>query len=197
MSSYKKYGFSFTAGSLMWQELVVYATCLVENGFKIELLDAAELNKEKAKTNKREFAEVKLRLTKLHQEEIEMLHSSDVGTQKLLAYVAFCRSYDFFKDFVLETLLHKVQVFDYQLTDRDYNAFINRKEVDHDELFQLSDLTKSKIKQVTFKVLEQAGIIDNIKTKLIQPPSVSFKLENWFQKHHPESLVYLFKTKYS
>jgi hypothetical protein len=33
----------------------------------------------------------------------------------------------------------------------------------------LTDLTEKKIKQVTFKILEQSGIINNIKKREIQP----------------------------
>jgi hypothetical protein len=34
---------------------------------------------------------------------------------------------------------------------------------------KLTDLTQKKIKQVTFLILEQVGIIDNIRSKNIQP----------------------------
>ena len=33
----------------------------------------------------------------------------------------------------------------------------------------LTETSYNKIKQVTFKILEQAGLIDNVKTKNIQP----------------------------
>lgn len=197
MSSTVKYSFSFTAGSLMLQELIAYAKILVENNQQQGLLDAASLNKDKAKTNKREFAEIKLRLSKLSPAEIELLHDAELTTQKLIAYIAFCKSYSFFKDFVIEVLLEKVQLFDFILTDRDYNSFISRKEVDHEELERLTDLTKAKIKQVTIKVLEQAGLIDNIKNRNIQPPLVELRLENVLREDSPESLVYLLQKQYA
>jgi hypothetical protein len=33
----------------------------------------------------------------------------------------------------------------------------------------LTEITQNKIRQVTFKILEQAGIIDDVKSKTIQP----------------------------
>ena len=46
--------------------------------------------------------------------------------------------------------------------------FIRRKEINHDELANLTDQTQAKVKQVIFKILEQAGIIDNVRDKEIQ-----------------------------
>ena len=57
---------------------------------------------------------------------------------------------------------------DYNLTETDYISFIRRKEINHDELANLTDQTQAKVKQVIFKILEQAGIIDNVEDKEIQ-----------------------------
>ena len=57
---------------------------------------------------------------------------------------------------------------DFNLTDTDYISFIRRKEINHDELANLTDQTQAKVKQVIFKILEQAGIIDNVRDKEIQ-----------------------------
>jgi hypothetical protein len=40
----------------------------------------------------------------------------------------------------------------------------------------ITELTEKKIKQVTFKILEQAGIIDSIKSKVIQPQIIKKKV---------------------
>jgi len=85
-----------------------------------------------------------------------------------VAFLSACKSYSLLRDFVIEVVREKFLIMDFILTDTDYLSFIRRKEVDHDELAELTDQTQGKVKQVIFKILEQAGIIDNIKNKEIQ-----------------------------
>lgn len=197
MGSKSKYRFSFTAASLMLSELINYARILTENNFSIDSLVADSLNKEKAKTNKREFAELKIRIATLSNEEIQLLVESDLSTQKLIAYLACCRAYSYIRDFVAEVILEKVSIFDLQITDRDYNSFFSKKCVDHDELEILADTTKAKIKQVVFKVLEQAGMIDNVKTRNIIRPIVDVRFENILKKNKPGDLALLLIPQYT
>lgn len=191
-----KYRFSFTAGSLMLREMVVCADALVENGCDLNSLDPHLLNKEKSKTTKRTFSEVKLRLAELTQDELYLLHSAEHATQRLMCFLACCRAYGFIYDFVHEVLVEKVLVFDHQINDRDYNAFINRKAVDHPELDEITDLTKEKIKQVVFKVLEQASLIDSVKSRVIQVPLLNTRLELLLKSSRPADLVLLLQTQY-
>ena len=44
---------------------------------------------------------------------------------------------------------------DFNLTDTDYLSFIRRKEVDHDELAELTDLTQGKVKQVIRRIAKR------------------------------------------
>ena len=69
-------------------------------------------------------------------------------------------------------------MFDFYLTDMDYNAFFNRKALDHPEADNLTDNTKAKIKQVCFKVLEQGGLINNRKERKIIVPILSQRLSS-------------------
>ncbi len=167
------------------------------NDFNINGLIPDSINKEKSKTSKREFAELKLRLATLTQEEIVLLAKSDSTTQKLVAFLACCRTYSYIRDFVVEVILEKISVFDYQITDRDYNSFFNKKCVDHDELELLADSTKAKIKQVIFKILEQVGLIDNIKAKNISQPIVDTQLQNVLKNHKPSDLALLLIPQYA
>ena len=74
---------------------------------------------------------------------------------------------------MIEVVVEKILVFDYTLTEMDYNVFFNRKAVDHPEVEKLTTKTQYKVKQVVFKVLEQAGIINNIQERVIQAPQLS------------------------
>jgi len=196
MGAIDKYRFSFTAASLMLVELIEYAKILVGNGFVIDDLQHQSLKKDKAKTGKREFAELKIRLSTLSKDELELLAESDITTQKLISYIACCRAYSYIREFVMEVVLEKVSLYDHQITEIDYNAFFNKKCIDHDELEDLADTTKAKIKQVVFKILQQAGLIDGVKSKYITIPIVETRLENVIKGTNPNDLALLLMPQY-
>jgi len=197
MGEINKYRFSFTAASLMLVELIEYAKILVVNGFIIDDLQHQSMKKDKAKTGKREFAELKIRLSALSKDEIELLAESDIATQKLISFIACCRAYSYIREFVMEVVLEKVSLYDHQITEIDYNAFFNKKCIDHDELEDLADTTKAKIKQVVFKILQQAGLIDGVKSKKIIIPIVDTRLENVIKETNPIDLALLLMRQYA
>ena len=192
-----KYRFSFTAGSLMVVELVDYAKILIDNGYNLDDLHHQTLKKDKLKTSKREFAEIKIRLSTLSKGELDLIADSELSTQKLLSYIACCRAYGYLRDFVIEVMLEKISLYDHQITELDYNAFFNKKCIDHDELEDLADTTKAKIKQVVFKILQQAGLIDGIKSKKIMIPIVDTRLENIIKETNPIDLALLLMRQYA
>jgi hypothetical protein len=191
LAEINKYRFSFTAASLLLNELVAFSKMIVEEGIQLEDLKPELMNRERSKTNKREFAELFLRLKVLDGPLMEKLVYGTQDDQKQIAIVAFGRTYDFFKDFIEEVVLEKMSLFDFKLEDRDYNSFINRKYVEHEELDHLADTTKQKIKQVLFKVMEQGGLIDNIKDKNIIRPVVDRAVERVVFQTNPRDLKLL------
>ena len=195
MATDNKYRFSFTAASLMVSEMVELSCKLVESGATVASLTADDHKRERAVTSKREFAEIQLRLATLTRNELEFLTEARYEERKLLSMIAFSRTYRFFRDFMEEVLLEKVSLYDLHLTDRDYITFVNRKQIDHEELEQLADSTKKKIKQVVFKVLEQAGIIDSIKTRNIQTPHIGRAFEKLICQTTPNDLKLLLYTE--
>jgi hypothetical protein len=193
--SKKKYRFSFTAASLMLADLVSYANLMVLDGLKLDQLKPEMMNRERAKTNNREFAELYLRIKTLSEKELNLLVTGSFDDQKLICLIAFGRAYQFFRDFMYEVVQEKVTLFDFKITDRDYNSFISRKSIDHEELDQLAETTKAKIKQVVLKVLHQAGLIDNIKDRNILIPIVDWKLEQVICETDPNDLKLLLYTE--
>lgn len=65
-------------------------------------------------------------------------------------------------------------MFDLELKDGDFISFLRRKQESHPELDRITDNTTYKIRQVTFKILEQAGIIDSVKTRIIQRQIIDY-----------------------
>jgi len=168
-----KYDFSFTAASLRLNEMILVANATLD---KRDIDFINELGAGKSTTGKRMFAEFNKRISKLSELELRYLVDADLVSQKQIAFLSVCKAYGFIRDFVIEVLREKMMVFDDQITEGDYISFLRRKQELHPELEKITEITISKIKQVTFKILEQAGIIDNIKSKKIQPQLLDFKV---------------------
>lgn len=168
-----KYDFSFTAASLRLSDMVFVAKNLKDDSE----LDCIEyLGNGNSKTGKRFFREFKKRISNLTKEQIVLLIDSDLKTQRQIAFLSVCKSYGFIFDFIIEVLREKILMFDYQITNTDYNSFFEIKCAQYERLDNLSDMSKYKIKQVMFKILEQAGIINSVKEKIIQPQILNKKL---------------------
>jgi hypothetical protein len=129
----------------------------------------SELGNGNTKTGGKMFSEMKKRIANLTPLEVEILLQGDLVAQRQMAFLSICKTYGFIRDFVVEVLFEKMLVFDYQITDGEYLSFFRRKAELHPEMDKLTEITQSKIRQVIFKMMEQAGIINHVKTKVLLP----------------------------
>jgi hypothetical protein len=183
-----KYDFSFTASSLRLNEMLIVARAHYE-GLEVDYTN--NLGGGKSSTGKRMLSEFKKRVSYLTPLQIEILLNGDLVTQKQLALVSICKSYSFILEFIVEVLREKLLVYDYQITDGDYISFYRRKCDLHDEMNSLTESTEKKLKQVTFKILDQAGLINNIKSRIIQPQILDYKLISALVQDNPNWLKVL------
>lgn len=187
----KRYRFSFTAASLQVPLMIELSSKIIDEGITPDQLEPKDIGKERSKTNERGLIEMKVRLNTLSKEEIELLAYGDTDEQRYISLISFARAYQFFRDFVIEVIAEKINVFDFNLTDMDYNVFFNKKALDHPEADKLTDKTKYKIKQVCFKVLEQGGLINNIKERRITVPILSQRLASLLSDKKQDLLLLL------
>jgi hypothetical protein len=168
-----KYGFSFTASAIRVNkfEKVLRHLSLGED---IDITN--DLGNGKSSTGTRVLSDLNKRAKVLNQEMIDLYLESDFQTQRSIAYLSICKAYDFIRDFVIEVIREKFLVYDYQITEGDFITFFRRKCEMHSEMDTLTDDTRYKIKQITFKLLEQVGMIDDVKSKTIQPQIMDVKL---------------------
>ena len=184
----KKYRFSFTAASLQVTTMIGLAEKMVREELTLDELQPEDVGKERAKTNKRQFIEMKKRLATLSDDEVNYLASASYDEQRLLSMVAFARAYRFFYDYVTDVVVEKVALFNFTLTDMDYNVFFSRVAVDHPEAEKLTSKTQYKVRQVLFKVLEEAGIINNVKERIIRAPHLSIAFTSLISATRPQDL---------
>jgi len=176
-----KYEFSLTASSLRVNEMILFATKYINEGL-------LEFKSDKGTTNKRMVSEFKKRIDNLTVNQQELLLNSNFSNQKQLAFLSVCKTYSLLRDFVIEVVREKFLIMDYNLTETDYISFIRRKEINHDELANLTDQTQAKVKQVIFKILEQACIIDNVRDKEIQLQLLGASTKKSIIEDNPEWL---------
>ena len=136
----------------------------------------------------REFSELKLRIESLTDNQLDILAYGDLVSKKQIALLSICKSYAFIRDFMVEVLRNRVLVFDFQLTEGAYFTFFRRKSEEHPELEEVTETTTKKIRQVTFKILEQAGMIDSVRSKKIIPQILDAKVINAIVEDDPEWL---------
>lgn len=173
----KKYRFSMTGASLLVSEFVNLAGQLIAVEYEVGRLSSEGLDRDRSGTRKREFRELTLRLSTLSKDEIDYLYSTSLENQQLITFLSCVRLYDILKEFIDEVVLYKLQAFDYQLDSMSFNSFLYNKSIDHEEINSLSEVTKKKVQQVIFKLFEQAGLIDSVRTKKLQIPFLDYDIK--------------------
>jgi ribosomal protein S8 len=199
MSLSSKYILSFTAASLRLNEMVKVAKAAYGNNatdLKVVKESGVVFSSVKTRTSDREFREVRKRLEKLTPEQISILINGDFISQKQIAFLGVCKRYGFIRDFTIEVIRDKVLVFDFKLNESDFNSFINSKILLHPELEAFSTSTLKKAKQVMYRILEQAGIINNAVEKNILPQIIQQDVINAIVRDDPAWLkIYMMPDK--
>ncbi len=196
----KIYNFSFSGASALIPETIVVA----EQFDKLRDWKAVEgvvrehnlLNKVKHETFRRQFREIRDRLSLLTDAQLDLVVNGTFDDAKAMIHLALCKKYSFMKDFVVEVIRTKYQLFDRVLTESDYSRFVAAKSLAHPELESLSELTGNKVRQVLFKVLELNGIITSTSNGFILKPLLSKEAENAICNENPMLLAaFLFSNE--
>lgn len=172
------YNFSFTSGTLLLSEMRLLAAEYIRVG------DWETVRRECSTGNLlafrtlvscRKFGAIIIsRLKEFSPEELS--YFIGVGTEegRLLCWVTVCRRYTFIRDFMAEVVRERYLSGMHEVTYSDYASFFNDKAQYHPEMEKLSDQTQGKIRQMVFKMMAEAGIIEN-KTRIvptIMPPKM-------------------------
>ena len=180
MKSITKYTFSFTGASALIAETLViaeeYNRLKDWKAVEKSLLDNNLLNKVKQATFKREFFEIKKRLSLLTQDQLLLMIQGSLDDAKATILLSLVKAYSFLRDFIVEVIRSKYLLFDTVLSEVDYIKFVNAKSLSHNELNAITEGTAKKVKQVIFKLLEQVGLITQAKNGSILKPILNSKV---------------------
>lgn len=159
----EKYSLSFTTGTLLHRESVIVAEQYLDfqnwNAVRQEVLRKNLLQVRTLNTSKRFFSEIASRLKTLSNDELDLLVHGTLQEQGYLLWLSVCRRYRFIADFAVEILREKFTSLKTVLTYDDFDAFFNRKAEWHEELDQIKPATKTKLRQVLFKMLREADLL--------------------------------------
>ena len=170
-----KYSMAFTTGGLLQQESIILAECyLAHRDWKLVRQQVLAENLLQSRTEsslKKITGEIIKRLKLLNDDELEYLVNANSEQQTWILWVAICKYYSFIRDFAMEVIREKFLSLYLDVTHDDYDNFFNRKADWHDELDKLSEQSRSKLRQVLFKMLVDVGILS--KQHQIQPVLLS------------------------
>lgn len=184
------YSFSFTTGAALLSETIVIARLVMKLGDWVEVkkvvLAQNTLQARTESTLKKLYGEISRRLKNLNNEELALLATGNDDEQKHIAWLAICRHYSFIKDFAMEVIFEHFQKGRYQLAFEDYDAFFNAKAEWHSNLDSMSNQSKSKARQVVFKMLRECSVLNEHKE--IIPQCLSRRLKNLIQNKGIEQI---------
>lgn len=99
------------------------------------------------------------RLGQLTDSQLELLVDGNLTEQKYLLWLAACKTYGFIKEIAMEILHEKFMSRSMKVTDLDYDSFFNRKAGWSEDLEKITTSTRKKIRQVTFLMMREAGLL--------------------------------------
>jgi len=187
-----KYLLSYTSASLLPYESEIIANLYNKTqdwqSVRISVVEDNALQKGTLSTRKREFIELGNRLKTLTPPQLSYYEHASSSDVKNLTMLSCFKLYQFIYDFSTEIMRRKLLLFDFQILNSDYESFYDSKRVAYDNLNTISEGSQYKLKQVMFKMLEQAGFIDSVKSKNIQKPYLSEELIKLIVEDDPKYL---------
>lgn len=188
--STSEYSLSFTTGAALIRESVMIADIYVQlrhwPDVRSKVLTENSLQSRTVSTLKKLYGEVSKRLKLLTDDQLVMLATGSETQVKALVWLAICRQYTFIHDFTIEVIVPHYSAARFSLTHEDYDAFFNAKAEWHDNLDSASKQTKSKARQVFFKMMKECGITGD--SNELQPQRFDAQLVQMIKASEPDEL---------
>ncbi len=154
---------AFTTGGLLLRESVGLAALYLElydwDAVRTRALSTNVLQARKASTGQRWVREIILRLRSLREDEVRLLVSGNSQDQASVLWLAICRRYAFIGDFMAEVVWERYLSLRNELGYPDFDAFVEGKTDQHPELAAISPSTRSKLRQVLFRLFREANLL--------------------------------------
>lgn len=185
-----RYALSFTTGGLLEREATVLAPVYLEchDWEKVRDLAVAE-NLLQARTHRtavRLVQETVKRLSALSDREVEVLPEVTASERGHLMWAAACRRYDLIGEFAEEVLREHFLTLAGTVSYEDYDSFYRAKAMWHDELDGVTELSYKKLREVLFKMMIQAGLLN--RQGGIEPVLLSARVAEHLSERMPSDI---------
>lgn len=159
------YAMSFTAGGLLYREfeliVALYFDCndwdcveemvLRDNLFQLRTVSSL----------KRVLREVLKRVNCLSDRELRFFIDGSNSEKLNMLWLAVCRQYKFIGEFAVKVLREKYCNLVKTLEYKDFDVFFDDKSEWVEELGKIKPSTRSKLRQVLFRMMREAGLISS------------------------------------
>jgi hypothetical protein len=184
---------SFSTGGLFYNEslktLEVYEVKKDWSVVREKVLADNLLQSRTQSSTARRAREICHRLETLTAKQLQLLSNGSVQEQLYLLWVGICKHYLFIKEFAVHVIREKFLRMDLLFTPQDYDIYFDEKAEWHEELEQLTDSTKAKLRQVLFKIMREAEILS--KDNMIIPGLLTQELAQVLAQDNPDWLTVL------
>ncbi|MCX7567142.1 DUF1819 family protein [Sulfitobacter sp. F26169L] len=162
----KKYRMSFSTGGLFVNESVEVARHFQTGEAwavaRERLLAESIANLPKLASQTRSLREIYDRVSHLSDEErTYLLEDADRQQQQAVLWLAVCRTYRFIQEFAVEVVQDRYQSWRLDLGHETFDRFLAEKSEWNEHLAQLSPSTCAKLRQVLFRVMREAGVLND------------------------------------
>lgn len=190
MADSSRYRLSFSTGGLFVQESVAAAKLFLGGYDWVEterlLVDRQIVSYKAISSGKRVAREIVTRLKSLSRSEFEFLVSADREDQICVVWQSICRTYEIIADFVAEELEERLRALRNDLAAVDFETFLDRKAAWHPELANLNESTRSKLRQVLFRMLREADFFSQADG--LQRAHLSSTFLRFLERHRPSDI---------
>lgn len=150
------------------------------------ILKENRLQSNKKNSAERMYREIELRLKSLSEAQLKLFYSGTGEEKRQLLWLACCKSYRLIFELASELLEEKAARGEKELAVSDYEAFYTKKAAKSQKLHKLTQYTKQKGRNVTFKIMREADIIN--KDNEILPQLLSRKVKKVISQENPNML---------
>ncbi len=190
MNDDQSYKVSFTAGGLFLRESTRIAQMYLDSGnwdaVRNTVMKENLLQFRTRASTLRVSRELCDRLKTLEKDALEIVSDGDTHERAALLWLAVCRQYRFVYEFSAEVIHTRFFTYQRELSYDDFDAFFNAKAAWRDELDQLKDSTRAKLRQVLFRIMREAGLLTD--SNIIQSMPLSPRVARLVLGNSPEYL---------
>jgi hypothetical protein len=161
--SHQRYLLSFTSGGLLIREadVIVSEYLRVQDWATVRqfVIKQNLLQARTTSTNDRMARETIQRLCVFEDEELRLFAESSLTERCHLMWAAACRRFSLVGEFAEEVARERFLLMTPTLGLEDFDRFMTRKSLWHNELDELKPSTRARLRQNLFQMLHEAGLL--------------------------------------